>query len=102
MLDDWAWFVRGDVNYTGKQWESDYNFAKINDFVRINARVGFERDSLTLELFAKNLFNDKNWESAFRLPNLTLPTAGVDFTPQGIGVLPPDRREVGLRATFKF
>ena len=97
---DWAGYGRVDISYVGKQWETDYNFAQLNAYTRVNARVGIEKDGTTLELFVKNLFNDMNWDNGYRAADLiNTPTT---FAGQGLGVSPPDKREIGLRVGYKF
>ncbi|MBL8630098.1 MAG: TonB-dependent receptor, partial [Rhodospirillaceae bacterium] len=66
LSGDWDWFVRADAAYTGKSWDSEANIVKTDDYIRTNARIGVENQDLMIELFAKNLFNDKHWDYAFR------------------------------------
>jgi iron complex outermembrane receptor protein len=107
----WDWFVRGDLTYTGKSWDSEANIAQINDYFRANLRVGAEREDLTVELFVTNLFNDKNWDFGQRTvyqgaPGgavfVSLPPSGVFGFPQGIIVQPPDKRDFGVRVRAAF
>jgi iron complex outermembrane recepter protein len=120
LTPDWDWYVRGDVNYTGKAWDSEANLVKMNDYIRANARFGVENDNLLIELFATNLFNDKNWNYGFRnvyqgtaggifveLPSQFFPPTGTPPVPQqnfpqGIIVEPPDKREFGIRMRYNF
>ena len=115
---DWGWYVRGDVNYTGEAWDSEANIVQTDDFTRVNLRVGFERENLTVELYAKNLFDDDSWDYGFRsvsfrepggqqfvtipsaaLPPGSAPTVGFQ---QGMIVQPPDKRAIGLRVKYEF
>ncbi len=111
LSGDWDWFVRGDAAYTGKSWDSEANIVQTNDYIRVNARVGVESKDLMIELFAKNLFNDKNWDYAFRnasfgeagsLQILQPGTTGTYQYASGLIVQAPDKREIGLRARYKF
>lgn len=95
--DEWGFYVRGDANYTGKAWDSDVNAFKHDDYVRVNARFGFERENLTLEAFATNLFNDDTYDVVAN----TVELAG-NFTQRAAAVVPAQKREFGLRAQFKF
>ena len=100
LTADYEGYVRTDVSYVGKQWESDYNFAETSDFVRVNVRFGVAKGDLSLEVFAKNLFNDKNWDNAYRLADLiNTPTT---FAGHGVGVTPPDKREIGVAVRASF
>lgn len=120
LAGDWDWFVRGDANYQGKAWDSEANIVRMNDYWRFNARLGVEDENLLLEVFVTNLFNDKNWNYGFR--NVYQGTAGGIFVflppeffpptgnppvaqqnfPQGIIAEPPDKRDFGIRARYRF
>ena len=116
--DQWGWYLRGDLTYTGKAWDSEANIIQLDDYTRVNLRVGFERDDLTVELFARNLFDDQSWDYGFRsvsfrepggqqfvtipaaaLPPGSAPTVGFQ---QGMIVQPPDKRSIGLRVKYQF
>jgi iron complex outermembrane receptor protein len=106
---DWMGFLRGDVVYTGKQWESEANIGYLAARTVVNARMGVESDALRVELFANNLFDDRNWLNGLRATSVAEPGAllqvpynGSLTTVQGVLVTPPDRREIGLRASFRF
>lgn len=93
----WSYFVRGDALYTGKAWDSDLNIFKTDDYVRVNARIGFERENLTLELFSTNLFNNKTYDVVAN----TVELAG-NFTQRAAAVIPAQKREFGFRTQVKF
>jgi iron complex outermembrane receptor protein len=99
--------VRGDANYVGKQWDTVANIAYIKPTVRVNARIGAERNDLKLELFVKNVFNNKNWVNGTRATSLAEPGTLIFVnsfftTAQGLLLTAPDKREIGLRASVKF
>ena len=111
--DDWTWFLRGDAIYTGRGWDSEANIVQNDPFTRVNARVGFEKENLSVELYATNLFDNRDWDYIFR--NVYQGSAGAIFTalppgfgfpafgfPQGIVVGVPDKRDFGLRVSYKF
>lgn len=110
---DWQWFVRGDLTYTGKGWDSEANIVQNDPYSRVNARIGAEKNDLTVELYATNLFDNRDWDYIFRnvyqgSPGAifqSLPT-GFGFPafgfPQGIVVGVPDRRDFGVRVRYKF
>jgi iron complex outermembrane receptor protein len=111
LSGNWDWFIRADANYTGKQYESEANIGYVESHVRVNSRIGIEKDGMRLELFARNLFNDKTWDNAFRSTSISEPGAlllvpfgnpPVLTTVQGVGVGAPDKREIGVKATFDF
>lgn len=109
LSGNWQGFLRGDVIHTGKQWESEANIGYLAARTAVNARVGVEADSLRIELFANNLFDDRNWLNGLRATSVAEPGAllqvpynGTLTTVQGVLVTPPDRREIGVRASYRF
>ncbi len=102
LIGPWDWHARADVIYTGSMWESDINIAKTNAFTRVNARIGIDKGDLTLEVFATNLTNNKDWNLASRVTDLSSPGALATFARQGVLVIAPDKPEFGLRAGYKF
>jgi iron complex outermembrane receptor protein len=101
LTADWGWYVRGDANYTSKQWVDFANLAWLNDYWIANAALGVKRDDMRIELFVRNLFDEDAWISG---------SAGVDFsdlgslafTRQGIGLVPQDKRSFGIRMNYNF
>jgi hypothetical protein len=81
-------------------WESDINIVKTDPYARVNAVFGISRDEYSIELFAKNLFNDSHWDFAERVPNLVQPNGS--FTTEGLLVQAPDKQEIGVRVNLKF
>ncbi|MSO98366.1 MAG: hypothetical protein EXR11_09135 [Rhodospirillaceae bacterium] len=113
FVGDWDWFLRGDVNYTGRAWDSEANILKSDPYYRINARIGVETETLSIELYATNLFDNRDWDYSFR--NVFQGSAGSIFQalptgfgfpafgfPQGIFVGVPDKRDFGLRIKYNF
>jgi iron complex outermembrane receptor protein len=101
LTSEWDWYARADVNYTGSMWESDINIVKTDPYARVNAVLGIKKDQYSIELFAKNLFNDQHWDFAERVPNLIAPNS-YSFTNEGLLVQAPDKQEIGARVNFKF
>ena len=101
LVGDWEWFVRGDVRYQGRMWDSDLNVTQSDSFTRVFVRTGVQKDKLAVEFYANNLTNDTSYDFIYRLPDLSLvPLA--NFATQGLGVLLPSKREFGIRASFSF
>ena len=97
LFANWRYYARGEVLYTGRAWDSDLNLYRTNAYARVNANLGFIKDNLTLELFAKNLLNDQNYDYA----GITVELQG-SFADRAALVLPAQKREFGLRASYKF
>jgi iron complex outermembrane receptor protein len=104
LFGDWEWFARGQMTYTGSMYESEVNVGKTSSFERVDASFGVVRDTLTVEIYAKNLLNDQNWDFASRVPELA--TIGDLFSGyakyMGVLVQAPDRRDVGIKVHYKF
>ncbi len=98
LSDDWSYFVRPELVYVGKAWDSDLNIFQTDAYTRANLRLGLKRgDNLTVELFSTNLFNDKTWDYA----GITVELQG-SFADRAVLALPAQKREIGLRTQFKF
>lgn len=61
LSNGWKWSIRGDMTYTGRAWDTIANIVQSDDYYRVNARIGMERDNLAIELFVTNLFDDNTW-----------------------------------------
>lgn len=110
LAGDWEWFARGEVNYTGRAWDSTANIVKSSDYFRVNARVGFENNNVKFEFYVLNLFNDKTWDyiSRTNVVNTTggsqlsvLPIGNTGYL-AGIAAQAPDLRDFGVRVNYKF
>ncbi len=104
LIGDWEWYVRGQVTFTGSMYESEINVGKTASFEKVNASIGVTEGNLTLEVWAKNLLDDKNWEFASRVPELQslagLLTGYGTYT--GVLVQAPDRQDFGVKVHYKF
>ncbi|MDT7836956.1 TonB-dependent receptor [Aquabacterium sp. OR-4] len=101
LNNGWKSFVRGDVTYVGKMWESDFNFAKTDGYSRFDVRWGFEKGSMSFDLFVKNLANDRSWTTVSRVPNLGISPL-TSFANQGLTAIAQEARSVGVRASYSF
>ncbi|MSO97433.1 MAG: hypothetical protein EXR11_04320 [Rhodospirillaceae bacterium] len=103
LTKDWDWFLNGDLIYFGKTFSDESNLAFCSGYWLTNARAGIEKESFRLEMFVKNVFNDKNWTACNRWTsfdesvNLALLTRA-----QGIAVSPQNKRQFGLRTSLDF
>jgi iron complex outermembrane receptor protein len=110
LSSGWNWSVRGDMTYTGSTWDTIANIVKSDDYYRVNARIGLERDNFAIELFVTNLFDDNTWNyvsrtvvnnAAGQSVNSFLPLGNASFE-TGFAVEAPDKRDVGLRVSYSF
>jgi iron complex outermembrane receptor protein len=110
--DSWGWTLRGEAAYTGPMWDSEANIVQNEAFTRVNARLGLQRDDLSVEVYGRNIFDDDSWNYIGRstsvsepgaLLNVRFPTATSPPTiVQGLIATPPDRREFGVRVNYRF
>lgn len=96
-------FVRGDVFYQGEAYVDESNLAKIEDYYLVNLRAGVDFESLTVELFSTNLFDEEAWMTAARWTDWSSPTQFPFLTAkQGVVASPLDKREFGVRVNYRF
>ncbi|MDZ7896334.1 MAG: TonB-dependent receptor [Sphingobium sp.] len=97
--DDWTGIVRVDYIYTGKQYATAANVAWINSASRINLRVGASSAKYTLELFARNIFDDKTPSNVLRNTN---PNGSAAQGLNTIALAAPERATIGVRGAVRF
>jgi iron complex outermembrane receptor protein len=91
-------FGRIDGIFTGRAWDEAFNLARTADAVRVNARIGIERDWWRAEVFVRNLLNDKNYLAAARFTDFTKGNFNLnDFV---TNVTPAEPRQLGVRVRF--
>ena len=101
--NEWGFFLRGDVIYTGEAFIDESNLAFSEDYFLVNARVGIENDAVRLEVFSRNLLNEDAYAAAARWTDWSIPTFFPTLTSfQGAAVTPQDKRQFGLRVIADF
>lgn len=102
LAEDMTWFVRGDLSYKSRQFVDPANLTWIKGRTQVNARIGFTKGSFSGEVFATNLFNDKNYISVAQNnllePSFALAGAALGYLNVGL----PELRTVGFRGSYKF
>jgi iron complex outermembrane receptor protein len=100
MLGDRSWFVRGDVTYRDRMWDSIANLAYVPRQVRANLRGGIRADSWDVTVFINNLFDDDTLESArYQSDSATDP---FFFQLSASEVVLANKRQFGVTATYRF
>ena len=99
----WEWYTRWDWIYFGETFVDEGNLATADSYSLINARVGAQRDDLTVELFVKNLLDEEAWASASRFTDFSIlgNILGLGAS-QGIVVSPVGQQQFGLRFNYEF
>lgn len=101
-MQDWDWYVRGDVTYQGSSVTGVANLAETGDWILANVRLGMERENLRLEFFVKNLFQEKTWRGGQDFTDFsTVPWPG-SFNDLGAILVPQDKRTFGVRSSVSF
>ncbi|MDX1517428.1 MAG: TonB-dependent receptor, partial [Woeseiaceae bacterium] len=101
--DDYNGYVRGELIYQGSAFVDESNLAEIDSYTLVNLRAGINTDTYLVELFVKNLFDEDAWATGARWTDFSSPTQFAFLTAkQGVAVSPQDKREFGIRATYRF
>ncbi|MSO98136.1 MAG: hypothetical protein EXR11_07960 [Rhodospirillaceae bacterium] len=98
---DWEWFARFDAIYNGKTFADFANYSFNSAYWLVHTRIGVENKNLRMELFIRNLFNEKNWGGANAFTDFAV-QGDLTFSAQGIGLQPQDKRTFGLRMNYTF
>lgn len=101
LNSDWDWYIRNDNAYTGKRWASEVNLARIDDGVISNLRIGARSETIRVEAFVTNLFEDDVPVAGVRVTDLGSLPAGV-ARPSGVSQGLRDKRQFGVRVSGNF
>ncbi|MCC5870441.1 MAG: TonB-dependent receptor [Gammaproteobacteria bacterium] len=100
MMGDRSWFIRGDVTYRGRMWDSIANLAYVPSQTRANLRGGIRADNWDVTVFINNLFDDKTLESArYQSDSATDP---FFFQLAASEATLANKRQAGITATYRF
>ena len=89
-------YVRGDLIYTGRRYDTESDLAWTAPSAIVNLRAGIERNNITFELFGNNVFDDKTPLTVARSTETYTPTANI------LIYAPPNCATYGGRVLFKF
>ena len=94
-------YIGADYLYRGKYYADAANIASSGASELFNARLGVRKGDYSLELFARNLFDN---ESPGITYNALAPSNAPFVLPGGntLRVALPDRRRIGVRASVGF
>ena len=97
LTDRYDWYARVDYIMTGSRFAGNPNLTETGDSHRVNVRAGVENDTMRVEVFGKNVFDDRTFTNyqilhdfAYLGPRRIL-TAGL-----------PDKAAWGVRASYNF
>ncbi len=100
LSDARSWFVRTDVTYIGKRYDSILNVAYVPAQIRANLRGGLRADKWEVAAFIDNLFDDDTLEaSRYQSDSATDP---FFFQLASSEAVLANKRQVGVTATYRF
>ena len=115
LAGEWDWYTRGDISYQSDIYTGNDNQNWLPAHSYVNAKLGVTSDRYTVELWARNLFDDGHAIAAFRdiyLANTSSlyspyedqgPRPNFDdFVPFRYSVTYPRERTWGISATVRF
>lgn len=91
-----VWYVRGDVFYRGEYFTGTSNLGTAPESTVVNLRAGVDSETLRLEAFVTNLTDEDAYTAASTVRDAS------DFRTEANLVGLRDKRQVGLRATYRF
>lgn len=97
---DWQGYVHGDLTYESKRFAQVHNLAHSGDKVIASLHGGVESGNVGIDLWVKNLFNDKYATSITRYRDF----AGFNSfqAPRAFVITLPRGRQFGASATYRF
>jgi iron complex outermembrane receptor protein len=96
-------FIRGDMIYTGKQYDTEANLSYTGAAAVVNARIGAEFQKYKIEFFIRNLLNNDTATSLARGSQSIYNTNGtIARTANGITVSLPEPATYGMKVSAKF
>lgn len=100
--EDRTWFVRADFSYKSRQFVDPANITWINGRTQVNARMGVTLGQFSLEGFATNLFNNRQY-TAIAQNNVLEPSFFLSNQPFGyLNVGLPELQTFGIRGSYRF
>jgi len=93
-------YLRGDYDYFGPMWDSEFNFAKTESAEVLNLRMGITADHWTFEAFGKNITQEN---APVRVQRASDVYAGSDnITNQSVSLVLRRPRQFGARLGYRF
>lgn len=111
LTGDWDWFVRGDAFYQSRWYVGLPNQAQIPSRIISNLRLGLESEQISVEFWARNLFDNDAPTAAFRdvyfsnalQQNGGSSTGGFNnFFPWRLSIANAERRVIGMTVRARF
>jgi outer membrane receptor protein involved in Fe transport len=107
--DMWGWdgHVQSSLlyqtrNHVGLRTADNQQLGSMPAYATVDLTAGIEKNNLSLELYVKNLFDERGQVNRYTSCTTSICTAIVPGIPQGIYVIPTQPLTVGLRLSQKF
>ena len=95
-----TWFLRSDVTYRDRMWDSIANLAYVPSQTRVNLRGGLRAENWDLSVFVNNLFDDDTLESSrYQSDSATDP---FFFQLAASEAALPNKRQAGITVSYRF
>lgn len=104
VMDDWVGYGRVDYRHRGHQFVDNANVAKSRNDDQIDLRIGARQGSFSVEYFVTNLFNEQTligFQSSDLFSFSGIPGYSTG-TRSDVRLALPERRRMGVRASFDF
>jgi iron complex outermembrane receptor protein len=110
LFGDYNYYARGDYVFQGSQFLDYTNVAWTQPQEILNLHFGIRNEHLTIDAFVRNLTNNSAPNSttsqvdpiSFLRGTLPLALGGIPIPPADVRYSLPDKRTLGVRATYKF
>jgi outer membrane receptor protein involved in Fe transport len=89
-------------NHVGLRTADNQQLGSMPAYATVDLTAGIEKNNLSLELYVKNLFDERGQVNRYTSCTTSICTAIVPGIPQGIYVIPTQPLTVGLRLSQKF
>ena len=116
MASGFSWFWVADAVYEGSRFSQIHNLIETGALTRFGLRLGVLRDSLSITLWGKNLFDDDTPLDILRyidrssgsltndatIPGYVAETRSASESPRGFAITLPRGRQVGVTLNYSF
>ncbi len=96
LNDGMDWYAGADYVYVGAKFVESSNLVSTGSQELVNARIGMKKDKLSVELWGKNILDN-------RAPDAAFPSFDYDtFTSRAITIGLPKKATYGVRMNYEF
>lgn len=96
LTDAFDWYVGGEYIYVGGKYATNANLVSTGAQQLVNVRAGVENDGVRIELWGKNILDNKT------PPDISNPFDYDSFTGVGLQINLPQKPTYGVRMNYKF